>query len=105
AETLRAVTGAVGAGTVVLEVALARELHLAATAQVLARVREGHALHQPRVAAAVGQRDQLRRAVLVLLRQEGDEVGRRLEVPVARDDLVLATHACSPGSLDVAALR
>ena len=54
-EPLQPVAGAVGARAVVLEVALPRELHLAAAPQVLARVGEGHALHQPGVAAAVGQ--------------------------------------------------
>ena len=79
-----------------MEVALARELHRAAALEVLARVREGHALHEPRVTAAVGERDEPRRAVLELLGHELHEVGRRLEVAVAGDDLVLAAPWCGP---------
>jgi len=92
-EPLDAVAGPGGARAVVVEVALARELHHAAALQVLARVGEGHALHQPRVAPAVGEPDEAGRPVLELLGYVLHEVGRSLEVTVPGDDVVLAAHA------------
>ena len=95
-QALQPVAGAVCTRAVRIEIALPGELHLPAPTQVLARVGERHPLHQPGVSTAVRQCDQTRGAIPVLLGQECDEVRRRLEVTIARDDLVLATHSTPP---------